>query len=431
MINLGKQSTVFDWIRLVFPYNFDVAPLQTFKSKSKNTIQGVQPLIKDEFSDVNDLLDVMGLPHIIDRMDDTKINSEWVEATALWGYDNAFSLGNIRVMFNKGNIDTVMPKTRADMGVAFEISGQGCRELEWHLQRNGMDFYDFFKRLKKYRPDMKVNRLDIAHDIKNGSKKLSPRSMRTCVIKEKIASRIKTWNFYENGSTLSGEILGETFSFGNSNFRLVVYDKLGERVHSHGDNVDSSIKSWTRWEMRLFYEYADAFISEVIKDEPLPLIYFTMLRQTMKVVEIRGGDMKNRSKAPEEKWWIDFTKQSRKRLNKIPISYPVKNQMLVNKHNYINKQVSKNLSMLLFAHQESGGDPAQLLNHWIKQGISKWTYDDVVKVKNLVQQSIDLVETKDIHDFVPKQLELNLTDEDYKMIHADLVRIENYFDRQF
>src|SRR5699024_11630850 len=128
MIKLGKQSTVFDWIRLVVPYNFDVGPLQTFKSKSKNTIQGVQPLIKDEFSDVNDLLDVMGLPHIIDRMDDTKINSEWVEATALWGYDIAFSLGNIRVMFNKGNIDTVMPKTRADMGVAFEISGQGCRE---------------------------------------------------------------------------------------------------------------------------------------------------------------------------------------------------------------------------------------------------------------------------------------------------------------
>src|SRR5699024_11683627 len=359
------------------------------------------------------------------------INSEWVEATALWGYDNAFSLGNIRVMFNKGNIDTVMPKTRADMGVAFEISGQGCRELEWHLQRNGMDFYDFFKRLKRHRPDMKVNRLDIAHDIKNGSKKLSPRSMRTCVIKEKIASRIKTWNFYENGSTTTGEILGETFSFGNSNFRLVVYDKLGERVHAHGDNVDSSIKTWTRWEMRLFYEYADAFISEVIKDEPLPLIYFTMLRQSMKVVEVRGGDMKNRSKATEEKWWIDFTKQSRKRLNKIPINYPVKNQMLVNKHNYINKQVSKNLSMLLFAHQESGGDPAQLLNHWIKQGISKWTYDDVVKVKNLVQQSIDLVETKDIHDFVAKYVELNLSDEDYKMIHADLVRIENYFDRQF
>src|SRR5699024_11672151 len=215
------------------------------------------------------------------------------------------------------------------------------------------------------------------------------------------ASRIKTWNFYENGSTLSGEILGETFSFGNSNFRLVVYDKLGERVHSHGDNVDSSIKTWTRWEMRLFYEYADAFISEVIKDEPLPLIYFTMLRQSMKVVEVRGGDMKNRSKAPEEKWRIDVTKQSRKRLNKIPINYPVKNQMLVNKHNYINKQVSKNLSMALFAHQESGGDPAQLLNHWIKQGISKRTYDDVVKEKKLLIENVHNVETTENHNHVP------------------------------
>ena len=430
MINLGKQSTVIDWIRLVFPYNFDVSPTKQFTSKSGNKIQGVSPLVHNHYHDINGILKVMGLPELLDARDDENLSNSWTSETPLWNYDDSVKHGNIRIMFNYANIKNEMPKSRADMGVAFEISGQGCRELEFYLSKRNKTWYDFFKDIFRFRPDVKVNRLDLAHDVVNGSPKLAPKNLRKHAVKRNIASRLKKFTYIENGSLLSGEILGDTFQIGNSNVRLVVYDKLGERVHSHGDYIDSSIKSWTRWEMRLFYEYSQSFINEFLKEEPVTVLYFRLLRQTMKIVMSDDMDTKNRHRAPEYSWWKDFTLQSDKHYKGLFINHPEKHNSLVRKHLYIDRQVSKSVVKVLFAHQQAGGNAKELLNHWIESGIQKFTYDDVIEIKSLVQQSYELTETDEFHSYVPEQLQLNLDDFDYKELIKGLDNFERYFDQQ-
>src|SRR5699024_142964 len=226
MINLGKQSTVIDWIRLVFPYNFDVSPTKQFTSKSGNKIQGVSPLVHNHYHDINGILKVMGLPELLDARDDENLSNSWTSETPLWNYDDSVKHGNIRIMFNYANIKNEMPKSRADMGVAFEISGQGCRELEFYLSKRNKTWYDFFKDIFAFRPQFILIRLDLTYDVLHGSPKLTSKKLCRQAVKRNIRSHLKKLIYIVNRSLLSGDILLDTFQIGNSNLRLVVYDKL-------------------------------------------------------------------------------------------------------------------------------------------------------------------------------------------------------------
>ena len=145
-----------------------------------------------------------------------------------------------------------MPKTRADMGIAIEMSGRAVREFETQLHIENLTWEQFIKRLFAEQPNAKVTRFDVALDIINGYRSMSPRNMLRLAKNQQLSTKIKTFKYIETGSTKTGECLGDTFYLGSTGFKLRVYDKKKERIHSHGDYIsDNHIETWIRWEQEL------------------------------------------------------------------------------------------------------------------------------------------------------------------------------------
>lgn len=428
-----SQEIVIDWFRVVFPYNFEVEPEKYHISRSGNKIQSVRPLIKNPMGEVNEVLSYFNLPPIMDKFDDVKVKNKWQQIQPLWNYDYGYKHGDIKVFFNKGSIYDRMPKTRADMGIAFEMSGRGIRQFETYMYSKGWTWKSFLKHLYEQRPDAKVTRLDVALDVINGSRSLAPRNLLRLTNKGQLSTKIKTYQFFESGSTLTGEIQGETFYLGRDGFRLRVYDKKGERIYSHGDFIsDDEIESWVRWEIELTNDYSKSFVSEVLNDVDISVLYFRLLNKTMKFVQPnKDNNEKQRSKRKLLSWWKKFVTQKEDKVKKFEILRPEKIKDVEHMNRYLEHQVSKTLTKRLMACHESGGDPQQLLSHLIEHGMKKLTYDDVIELKQLINNSHELNRKGLSHLYVPKQLKLNLSDEDYQEINKKVKRLEKHFDTMF
>lgn len=428
-----SQEIVIDWFRIVFPYNFEVQPDKYHISRSGNKIQSVKPLTMNEKNEVDYILNLFNLPLIKDKFEDIKVENQWQEIKPLWNYDFGYKLGNIRIFFNKGRYDERMPKTRADMGVAFEMSGRAIRQFENYMYTKGWSWKSFLKYLYEQRPDAKVTRMDIALDIINGSRSLAPRNLLRLTNKGQLSTKIKTYQFFESGSTLTGDIQGETFYLGRDGFRLRVYDKKGERIYSHGDYIsDDEIERWVRWEIELTNDYSKSFVNEILNDEDISVLYFRLLNKTMKFVQPnKDNNEKQRSKRKLLGWWKNFVTQKEDDVKKFEILRPEKIKDVEHINRYLEHQVSKTLTKRLIACHESGGNPQQLLTHLIEHGIQKLSYDDVIEIKHLIDNSYELERKGKSHLFVPDQLKLNLSDEDYQEINKKVKRLEKHFDTMF
>lgn len=427
------QEIKVDWFRVVIPYAYDLKPNEYYKSRSGNRIQSVEPLVTNAEQEVNHILNyVFHLPKIQNKFEDKDITGKWQQIQPLWSYDNGYKYQNIRVFYNNAFIEEPMPKSRADMGVAIEMSGQAVREFEKQLYIDNLTWEQFIKRLYAEQPNAKITRMDIALDIINGYKGMSPKNMKRLAKSQQISTNIKTFKYIETGSTKTGECLGDTFYLGSTGFKLRVYDKKMERIHSHGDYIsDESIDTWIRWEQELTNDYVKTLVHEVLNGEDIAILYFRTLNTVMKLVQQSKGRKVQRSRLPMLKWWEKFVTQKDKDIKKMKVLRPERTKSVVRMNNYIDKQVSKTMFKRLYAHAESGGDARQLIMHWIEEGMSKLSYNDVIEMKQLIADDYELKRTDKASHFVPDKLDLNLTDEQYREVQDRLRKLEQYHDRLF
>lgn len=410
----GNFELTIDWLRVVFPYSYEIkSDRRRFKTKGKNKIVSVIPWVDKIETELNTVFDIFGLP----LFDKNVKTTQWYPSVPLWNYDSAIQHGSIRVMYNFADMNKLYPKNRMDMGIAIEMSGSAIREYEQYMFKNGLTWSKLFKRLSEERPDAKVTRIDVALDVINGIKSIQPRSLLRLAKNNQISTKIKTYKFYESGDTRTGDVQGETFYLGKSDFKLRVYDKKSERMYSHGDSFLNDVETWVRWEIQLANKYSKMFFDNLAMGMDMTLLYFSLLDKLMKVVEKNDEmDMKQRSKLPALKWWVNFIDDT----TELHVLNPKPNQTLVRNNNYLERQVSKTLVKTLIAHQQSGGDPKQLISHWIEQGIRKLSYDDVITIQNLIQDSVELKRDGKEHSYVPENLKLELDDEEYEEFKENL-----------
>lgn len=429
----STQSISVDWFRVVIPYTYDLMPNKYHKSRSGKKIQAVKPVMMKALHEVNHILSyVFHLPKVQDKFEDDEVTGKWEEIPPLWSYDCGYKYNSIRIFFNNGYADERMPKTRAEMGIAIEMSGRAVREFETQLHIENLTWEQFIKRLFAEQPNAKVTRFDVALDIINGYRSMSPRNMLRLAKNQQISTKIKTFKYIETGSTKTGECLGDTFYLGSTGFKLRVYDKKKERIHSHGDYIsDNHIETWIRWEQELTGDYVKSFIHEILNGEDIAILYFRTLNTIMKIVQDSKGKKVQRSKLPMLKWWENFVTQKDETIKKMNVLRPERIKDVGRMNNYLENQVSKTLFKRLFVCSQSGGDPKRLLTHWINEGMKKLTYNDVIEIKNLVTDEYEYKRNNKPSHYIPDRILLDLTDDDYKEIKKKLERMERFHNRLF
>lgn len=205
-----------------------------------------------------------------------------------YGYKQAKYYGGIWVLYDG----------REDMGVCFEMSGQGCRQYETSAGLPLVDFVQLVASNEIYH----ITRLDVAYDdidhkgdgLLNVSK--IDKLARADLYCSKLRSKSGTWSGMHDEDSNKPSPLAYSVYFGSatSNLRIRIYDKSLERggLGYH----------WTRCELQLRDDAAYNFIRE---QGDVGYKYAAVLNHYIRFV-IPDKHDSNRRRWKSPKWWTDF-----------------------------------------------------------------------------------------------------------------------------
>jgi phage replication initiation protein len=232
-------------------------------------------------------------------------------------YSRGFEFGGIRVCWDGSS-------KKGNMGVFVNMSGKGCRFFE---EQGTGDYMGLFKLILELQRDsdekpMNITRLDVAYDDFKGLiplKKIAFDAenlnyVSRCHRNRDIGKHEAKYLLKGNVDMSEGEIdrnfaqdrdeskryKGLTVYFGTqkSDFMLRFYDKKAEQEKKDVD-------SWVRCEMQLRHNCATGFIKRLADGEDVRHLFFGVLNQYIRFLEISDTDS-NRRRWKTADYWLNF-----------------------------------------------------------------------------------------------------------------------------
>ena len=291
-----------------------------------------------------------------------------------WGvnrYTRHYVCSEIRIYFNE-NSDS-------HMGVHIELKGQGCRQYEEFLNGNEQNWVTLVQCLFTYR--VNFTRIDIANDIYDSQ--LSISTMRDYVKRGLCISRAVICQYHENDEIRTGEIVGETLTFGSrANQQWCVYNKLMEQESKGKKNLN--MQSWIRAELRCWKEKANIIAKQIKKGRALVEIYFEAVNGHYRFISPKAKD-KNKSRRPAVKWWKDYVKTEEKTM----LSVKREKTTLERSINWTEHQVSRTLAKIYLAHEKAYGHKSadDYVINLLQLGLNRITESDEKEIEQYSRES--------------------------------------------
>lgn len=313
-------------------------------------------------------------------------NDLFFEYKGINGYNSCCSYKNIYCYWHT---------TRADMGIHFKLSGQGCRDFE----DLGLDYIKLFKSIYKY--SFNINRVDISIDDFTDDYFTLSKLLYYCR-KGRVVSRFKSvLNLEKICLSSSVENLGHTLQFGSkaSNIQVTFYDKIKER-NSQGFIVDSNISFWTRTELRFRHEAADLVIASIFKDPfNLNLTVKSILKNYIDFKSLLSSDS-NLSRIDTALFWNDFLEN----VDSLRLSNYIPESTIVRKAKWLENNVSKTNFMVYISKLNNlcvDDISSDYLLKLLNNGVDKFNYKDLVIVNEYrINNKLEPFTQDEIFDYI-------------------------------
>lgn len=259
------------------------------------------------------------------------------------GYNVTYRIGLIEVMHYDDPLD-------GSCNWFINMSGQACRQYEIS---STFDFYTFFGVLANV--NAVYTRLDIALDDLNNI--FTVNQFRSAVYNKQCVTKLRTWGDHRRGKIATGldDVIMDNFYLGSSTSRyfINVYDKKLER---ESKKIEVTHKTWVRTEIRLKYEYADAFIVHLLQNGGEIGSHITaFLNRNVQIlkpsvvekIKRKEQGFTNRSRLADDyknhvRWWRDFLNNTKT----LSLTQKKPEKTLEQSKEWIYKQVAITLAML-------------------------------------------------------------------------------------
>lgn len=213
------------------------------------------------------------------------------------------------------------------------LTGQGCREFENYSTINWIQLFDFMKQ-----NNGNFTRLDIAIDDFNN--RYNVNMIIKAFKEDRLISRIRTIEINKKYNNDYSNMIMNSLYLGSMSSRLSIniYDKKLER---ESENKISTVKTWTRTELRLKREYSNQLVDVILLGHyDLGKLIKSILKKHMKIIQ--RNNRKNKSRVPEIKWWSDFLKS----VEGLQLSLEAPDKTIEKSKAWIKKSVSATLATI-------------------------------------------------------------------------------------
>lgn len=315
--NLG-QFVLIDWLEFTIHYDFSTM-LLTYDEERKKS-----------YTTMTDIADrIYQLFEYIFSIDRFEVE---YEQRGRNGYTGLYFYKNIQAWIT----------TDVSMGIHFEISGQGCREIE----KLNLNWFDLLSKIKNYK--YKITRIDLSlDDFTNDYYTLS--KIKRYLSSNRIVTKLRTYYNVNSGIVDNNQLLGETLQLGSKSslVHITFYNKLKER-ESNNYVIDENIKYWTRTEIRFRNEKAIDVVNHLVEKRELNTIIKGVLNDYVRFVYKSEKD-KNKWRWQTADWWLKFIDN----VDKLELA-PVKVYTSIEtKKEWLKENVSKTELMVLFSEIEN------------------------------------------------------------------------------
>lgn len=407
MARPSRTRCVLDWLRITIPYKYDENDkIKDYLSNNNNLMTAYRVSENSAQAMIYAVINLLGLDGV------NYTNASVATLTKLehanYGYSETYVIGHARIMYKQPR--KYMPLDHIKMGVCLELSSHALRDIE--QSDSFKNWMLFFQNVRKYFPDARFSRIDLASDYFKNMHYLSAEGLHR-LLKNKKYDVITTSrsNPRYQGSVKNHKDYAETVYFQKpqSSFMIRVYNKYSERLESHGDAwlKKNKIKYWTRWEIQYNAESAPQVAEQIVQGvNPAWIWHDTIVKfMSVQVSDIIVGtnqkhnyvkvDWRNpRSKSSKVRevwvpvWWNEFV--SDEHIPKFDISGKSPHYTYDKHMRWIGKCVLPAFTKDLLVEIMQGGNVDTYLNHLLDQGMSKLQpkdIDDLVHYAKQIRQS--------------------------------------------
>lgn len=274
--------------------------------------------------------------------------SEFTEQeTRLMNYTHLWQRGNIWIF------DFFDKSATGDFQMCLQLSGQGCRELEYLLEAQNKTWHNFLQAIYYAFDDMKVKRLDIALDelykgYGNEDQQFHLSSLIDRLYKQEVAfDALRTWNMVGGGNLKqiddeeSNNGLSLYFGSRQSQLYFNFYEKRYEIAKNERISLEESLEIfgiWNRFELRFSDNKAHKAIEEFINGVDLAEIARGVVNKEMQVYK---GTNKYGALVPDPKWQELFGGVEPLKLSMEPTPYSIERTI-----HWLMYQVSNSLALV-------------------------------------------------------------------------------------
>lgn len=274
--------------------------------------------------------------------------SEFTEQeTRLMNYTHLWQRGNIWIF------DFFDKSTTGDYQICLQLSGQGCRELEFLLDAREKSWFDFLQHLYYAFEEMRIKRLDIAMDelykgYGNEDQQFHLTTLVERLYKEEVQfDSLRTWNMVGGGNLKHIEDEeannGLSLYFGSRQSQLYFnfYEKRYEIAKNERISLEESLEIfgiWNRYELRFSDQKAHKAVEEFIDGVDLAEIARGVINKEMQVYD---GTNQFGAFVPDSKWQELFGGVDPLKLTLDPKPYSIERTI-----NWLMYQVSNSLALV-------------------------------------------------------------------------------------
>lgn len=237
--------------------------------------------------------------------------------------------------------------------MCLQLSGQGCRELEFLLDAREKSWFDFLQHLYYAFEDMRIKRLDIAMDelykgYGNENQQFHLTTLVERLYKEEVQfDSLKTWNMVGGGNLKhiedeeSNNGLSLYFGSRQSQLYFNFYEKRYEIAKNERISLEESLEIfgiWNRYELRFSDQKAHKAVEEFIDGVDLAEIARGVINKEMQVYD---GTNQFGAFVPDSKWQELFGGVDPLKLTLDPKPYSIERTI-----NWLMYQVSNSLALV-------------------------------------------------------------------------------------
>lgn len=299
-------------------------------------------------------------------------------------YDETWTVGH------KMHVMTCSTNTRQGINVLF--SGSACREYE-----ELYSFKDLFEKLDQLDSDfINFNRIDIAIDYYG--KEFNVKTIQRKADKKQMTSRFRTYTVLYEENVSNDHRLGEQVTFGKkiSDLHICFYNKLKERRET-GYQVDNSIDSWVRCELRFRHEQASGVACKLARDyNNFGKFIKGILRHYLSFkVGVYNGDKEHKYRNDECRWWRNFTQN----VPRCKIEKQARSSSIAKKKRYAEMSLNKFMALLYVADRD-------IFKNLLDSSLDKInSYDLDILNQHFIQNNMQILTMHELKQMIAKYTE--------------------------